>query len=229
MSERLHEYFAAETTEYLDRLEALLAAPGRPDLEQLLRLARGVRGSAQMAGADTLVAVAERLEEGLRAVQAAHVAWSDDLRAISAGTVADLKILVRASSRWGPAEEARVRAAIDRWNEAERGSGGRHDGEGEPDGVVEIESLFYDDEGPHVLSEPEGREMSYQDQGSTAPVPIESLLLDRDGALAEALGMREEIERALRSGGSGGGALEAAIGELFELLEYAVSAGPGRG
>jgi chemotaxis protein histidine kinase CheA len=228
MSERLHEYFASEATEYLDRLESLLATPGRPDLEQLLRLARGVRGSAQMAGADTLVAVAERLEEGLRAVQADHVAWSDDLRAISAGTVADLKILVRASSRWGPAEEARVRAAIDRWNEAEGVATARHREE-ESGGVVEIESLFYDDEGPHVLSANDEGEMSYQDHGSSAPVPIESLLLDREGALAEALGMREEIERAMRSDGSAGGALETAIGELFELLEYAVAAGPGRG
>jgi chemotaxis protein histidine kinase CheA len=226
MSERLHEYLAAEATEYLDRLESLLASPGRPDLEQLLRLARGVRGSAQMAGADTLVAVAERLEEGLRAVQARHVAWSDDLRAISAGTVADLKVLVRASSRWGPAEEARVRAAIERWNEAEGAAGGREASGG---GVVEIESLFYDDEGPHVLSPNDGGEMSYQDHGSATPVPIESLLLDRDGALAEALGMREEIERAVRRGASSDGALEAAIGELFELLEYAAAAGPGRG
>ena len=228
MSERLHEYLAAEATEYLDRLESLLASPGRPDLEQLLRLARGVRGSAQMAGADTLVAVAERLEEGLRAVQADHVAWSDDLRVISAGTVADLKILVRAASRWGPAEEARVRAAIERWNEAEGGPAGRrHEvASGE---IVEIDSLFYDDEGPHVLSPNDGGEMSYQDHGSGVPVPIESLLLDREGALAEALGMREEVERAMRSAATSDGTLEAAIGELFELLAYAAAAGPGRG
>lgn len=228
MSERLHEYFAAEATEYLDRLEALLDLSGPPDVEQLLRLARGVRGSAQMAGADTLVRVAERLEEGLRAVQADHVAWSDDLRALSAGTVADLKILVRASSPWGAAEEARVRAAIERWDEAEGASPAPLAG-ADGDGVVPIESLFYDDEGPHVLSTTDGGEMSDQGGGWGEPVPIESLLLDREGALAEALGMRGEIERALRGGDSSTGALESALDELFELLEYAAAPGPGRG
>jgi chemotaxis protein histidine kinase CheA len=224
MSDRLHEYFAAEATEYLDRLEQLLSTPGPPDLEQLLRLARGVRGSAQMAEADTLVAVAERLESGLRSVQAEHVTWSEELRALSAGTVADLKVLARASSRWGREEEARVRQALERWDSSDRSEGSLA-----TPAVVDVATLFYDDEGPHILTpdQPETTK-SMNNGGAAGPVPIETLLLDRDGALREALAMRQEIEQALRSDG-GNGALQQAVGELFELIEYAAGRGSAEG
>src|SRR5690606_37734098 len=64
---------------------------------------------------------------------------------------------------------------------------------------VEIESLFYDDGGPHVLASDHGDDMNHQATTAVSdPVPIESLLLDRDGAVREALAMRDGLERALR-------------------------------
>ena len=39
------------------QLDQLLGSPSAPDPESLLRLARGVRGSAQMAGLETIAGV----------------------------------------------------------------------------------------------------------------------------------------------------------------------------
>ncbi|HEU0079972.1 MAG TPA: Hpt domain-containing protein, partial [Longimicrobiaceae bacterium] len=67
MSQSLSDYFALEAGEFLDQLDALLAGGGTPDAERFFRLARGVRGSAQLAGAGPIAEVAERLEDGARA------------------------------------------------------------------------------------------------------------------------------------------------------------------
>lgn len=226
MSERLHEYFVSEATEYLDQLEALLALPGRPDLDHLLRLAHGVRGSAQMAGADTLASVAERLEDGVRSVQANHVVWSDDIRQLSAQTVADLKVLLRASNRWGAIEEARVRQAIDRWNEAEPSPDWRHARVGSiPE--MPIESLFYDDAGPHVLTR-EDDAMTESPRHAT-PVPIETLLLGREDALREGASVCRTLAQRLPEVPGMDPALVAMVQDLQELLELAVAGGPELG
>ena len=112
MSQPLSDYFAQEAGEYLDQMDALLAGSDRPDPVRFFRLARGVRGSAQMAGVETIAAVAERLEDAGRSVLSNTIIWSEDTRQLAIHTVRDLKVLVRALNRWGPEEEARVRAAI---------------------------------------------------------------------------------------------------------------------
>ena len=109
MSQRLSDYLTQETTDYLEQLDRLLMAPGAPDPGSLLRLARGVRGSAQMAGVETIAAVAERLEDAGRSVLSNTIIWSEDTRQLAIHTVRDLKVLVRALNRWGPAEEASSR------------------------------------------------------------------------------------------------------------------------
>lgn len=198
MSERLNEYFTQEAGEYLDQLAALLSDPGIPEPQQLLRLAHGVRGSAQMAGAETIAGVAERLEDAARSVVSNNVIWSEEVRRLAADTVRDLQILIRALNRWGPSEEARVRTAIDRWHELE------------PEDAVPIESLFYDDDGPHVLSAGDGED---------AVVPVESLLLRGDEALREALRLRPELERALA-----GSEARELLEELFDLVRLGMGA-----
>lgn len=200
MSERLNQYLTQETAEYLDQLDELLSYPGAPDLQRLLTLARGVRGSAQMAGAETLTAVAERLEDAVRSVVSNQIVWSEEIRRLAAQTVRDLQVLVRALNRWGPAEESRVRIAIDRWEDLGSSAG---------EGIVPISSLFVDDEGPHVLFE------------GQPPVPIESLLLTGDGALQAALQLRPEVEEALRAGGVLDTPVGKVVGELFMLLGQA--------
>jgi chemotaxis protein histidine kinase CheA len=242
VSERLDRYFALEAAEYLDQLDELLARPGPPDLDQLLRFCRGVRGSAGMAGAESVAAVAERLEEGLRSVQGNHVAWSDAIQRLSQQTVSDLKLLVRASGRWGQMDEARVHAAIRRWEEVESAPQDEapremhftwQDALGEPASPrrgrsqapeVPIESLFYDDAGPHVLATDSEGEMDQQTAATAAhTVPIEALLLDRDGALHEALAMRDTLERMMRQVPGAEVELAGVVRELFELLEIAAA------
>lgn len=207
MSQRLSDYLTRETTEYLDQLDRLLSLPGRPDPEHLLRLARGVRGSAQMAGLETIAAVAERLEDALQSVISNTIIWSEEIRLLGVQTVRDLQILVRALSRWGPEEEARVRSAIHRWDEI---------GSGEAGGVVPISALYFDDSGPHVVAEATTR-------GADEVVSIDDLLLRGEPALREALRLRPEVEALLGHGSQAD--LKARIAELFDLMELALPTG----
>lgn len=248
MSDRLDRYFALEATDYLDQLEELLGGGGRPDLDQLLRLCRGVRGSAQMAGAESVAAVAERLEDGLRSVQGNHVVWSDGIRNLSRQTVADLKLLVRASSRWGELDDTTFHRALARWNEMEPAPPPADDGDlhmtwqdalPEPAALsgasrsareVGVEALFYDDGGPHVLTSHGDERMDQSmSPGVAQPVPIEALLLDPPTAAREALAMRDQIERMMREVPGAEVELAPVMRELFELLEIAAGgvAAPG--
>lgn len=205
MTQRLSEYLARETSDYLEQLDRVLAPPAVPDPEELLRLARGVRGSAQMAGIETLARVAERLEDAARAVLSRSLVWSEEIRRLAIDTVRDLQILVRALNRWGPEEEARVRAAIHRWDDRDADADGA-----EP---VPIASLFPDGPGPHVLSVPPRVEEGV--------VPIQALLVHPGDALREALALRPEIERCLSRGDPA--RLRSHITELFDLLQAAAS------
>lgn len=243
MSERLDRYFALEATDYLDQLEEELSTSARPDLDLLLRLCRGVRGSAQMAGAESVAAVAERLEEGIRSVQGNHIVWSEDVRQLSRQTAADLKVLVRASGRWGELDDTTVRGAIDRWNEVEPAPAREvdealhmtwqdqlPDPDRDPQRLtpsapeLDIELLFFDDDGPHVLTSELEEGMNQPMTGTTGqPVPIEALLLDREGAVREAVAMRDQVERMVREVPGAEVELAPVLRELFELLEIAAA------
>lgn len=206
MSERLNDFFVQESSEYLDQLARLLSRPGPVDPHPVLRLARGVRGSAQVAGVETIARVAERLEDAGRAVASGGVAWSEELRALAAATVQDLQVLVRALNRWGAEEEARVRTALDRWRERESPAGPEAE-------VVPIASLYHDDDGPHVLAEP-----------PEAPiVPVGELLLSGEAALREAARLRPAVEAALGRPDD----LRPLLEELFDLVELAAPPASG--
>jgi HPt (histidine-containing phosphotransfer) domain-containing protein len=199
MTERLSEYFARESSDYLDQLETLLAEPDVPDPQEMLRLARGVRGSAQMGGADTIATVAERIEDAVRSVTSNGVRWTEEVRELAMQTVQDIKILMRALNRWGPAEEARVRVAIERWDDLAPESSAA---------VPSIATFFYHDAGPHVVSEPELPDDVLR---------IESLLLRGDAARTEALALRPALESALQAS-AGSSELEPLLDELFDLV-----------
>lgn len=205
MSQRLNDYFSQEATDYLAQLEELLAGEGAPDAGELVRLARGVRGSAQMGGAQTIAGVAERLEDAARSLQSHTIVWSEEVRRLAMETVSDLQLLVRALNRWGPEEEARVRSALGRWDEVPSAEE-RNDASA---AVVSIESLFFDDAGPHILSAPE-------------IVAVEALLFRGEAALREALRLREELERLAAEGGERA-ALAERLRELFDLVELGLA------
>ncbi len=133
MSQSLSDYFALETGEFLDQLDALLAGGGTPDPERFFRLARGVRGSARMAQEAQIAGVAEALEGAARALQEGAIPWSEETRALAVRTVDDLRVLVRARGRWTPAEDARAGEAAARWTglSPERGPARAAEGAGD--------------------------------------------------------------------------------------------------
>jgi HPt (histidine-containing phosphotransfer) domain-containing protein len=214
MSERLSEYFTRDAADYLAQLAQLLAQPDGLDPERMMQLARGVRGSAQMAGAETIAAVAERLEDAARSVLSRNIVWSDEIRLLAADTVSDLQLLVRAVNRWGPEEEARVRAAIERWDDLEGPEGAARRGAR----VIPVSDLFYDDAGPHILSTAPEREAA-----EPAVVPVERLVFRGESALREALRLRPEVERLAQSAGAT--ELDERLREVFDLIELGLPAG----
>jgi chemotaxis protein histidine kinase CheA len=98
-------------------MDALLAGSERPDPVRFFRLARGVRGSAQLAGAAPIAEVAERLEDGARAIRDGVLQWTPDVRDRARRTADDLRVLVERHGSWGAAEEERARAAAERWSD----------------------------------------------------------------------------------------------------------------
>jgi HPt (histidine-containing phosphotransfer) domain-containing protein len=135
MSQPLNEYFVQEAGEYLDELDLLLARSGTVDAVEFFRLARGVRGSAQIAGTQPVARVAEGLEDAARALRDGALQWSDEVRARAQETAADLRALVAASAHWGPGDDRRAQAAAARWESVggRRRAGG---GEGGPAGQI---------------------------------------------------------------------------------------------
>jgi HPt (histidine-containing phosphotransfer) domain-containing protein len=119
MSQPLSDYFAQEAGEFLDHLDALLARPDAPDPVEFFRQARGVRGSAQIAGAEQVARVAERLEDGARALRDGLLQWSDEVRDRARRTVEDLRVLVAAHERGG--DDARAGEAAARWDGVDAG------------------------------------------------------------------------------------------------------------
>ncbi len=132
MSQPLSEYFAREAGEYLDRLDALLARDSAPDPVEFFRLVRGVRGSAQIAGAEPVARVAEGMEDAARSLRDGAITWSDDVRDRARQTAADLRALVAASGRWGAEEERRAAEATARWE----GTRARRRVDGQPAGQI---------------------------------------------------------------------------------------------
>lgn len=134
MSQRLSDYFALEAGEYLDQMDVVLAQPGTPDLERLLRLVRGIRGSAHLAQQESIASVADRMGNAVRAVAEGSADWNEDLRARAVRTLDDLRVLVRATRTWGSAEDTRVAAALERWARFEPSSTEAPGGAGEDGG-----------------------------------------------------------------------------------------------
>lgn len=211
MSDRLNEFFARETMEYLSELEGLIGAPGTPDPDELLRLSTGVRGSAEMAEAEGIIVLAEALEDASRTLVAGEVGWTGDLENLVAATVRELRELVEALGHWGSTEDERLRRALERWDRA------RIDAHPDPSGtsaerVVPIGELFYDDAGPHIVED--------DDEYDGEPIPITDLLFSGPAALQEILALRPRIEAAAR--GASSESLDALIAEVFDLVELGI-------
>lgn len=134
MSQPLSEYFAQEAGDFLDELDVLLASGGTPDATRLFRLARGVRGSAQMAGAEGVARVAERLEDAARSLRDGARTWDGATADLVHASAADLRRLVESYAHGGTGDEAVAASALARWEGA--GTTPRADDGAPPEGQM---------------------------------------------------------------------------------------------
>jgi HPt (histidine-containing phosphotransfer) domain-containing protein len=121
----MSDFFALEAGEYLDRLDAVLQAAGTPPADELVRLARALRGSALMASQQAIARAAMGLEALARSLREGRRAWDAATKQIAIRAVDDLKIFVRKVATWTDADTAKAEAL---GNELEQ-LGGRPSGQ----------------------------------------------------------------------------------------------------
>ncbi|HEV8264019.1 MAG TPA: hypothetical protein VGQ06_03645 [Gemmatimonadales bacterium] len=106
----MSDFFALEAGEYLERLDGLLAGEGAPAVDEFVRLARAVRGSALMASQPAIARAAAGLEALARAVRESRRAWDAATKQVAVRAVDDLKIFVRRAASWTDADTAKADA-----------------------------------------------------------------------------------------------------------------------
>jgi len=106
----MSDFFALEAGEYLERLDGLVAQGEHPNGDELVRLARAVRGSALMANQHAIVRAASGLESLARAVREARRTWDAQTKQLAVRAVDDLKIFVRRAGSWTDADTAKAEA-----------------------------------------------------------------------------------------------------------------------
>jgi hypothetical protein len=147
MPGRLLDFFSLEASDYLTRLESLIAKREMVPSEaiQFAAIARGLRGSATMAKASGISRLAATVERIGSAVVQGATAWEPDLQRALIAAVEDLKLLVRSVRTWGAEQDARVEESLAR---LARYAPARD----EPtEVIVPISQLFYNDDGQHVV------------------------------------------------------------------------------
>ena len=106
----MSDFFTLEAGEYLDRLDALLQPPAPPAADELVRLARALRGSALMASQQGIARAAMGLEALARAVREGRRQWDAATKQITTRAIDDLKIFVRKAASWTDADTAKAEA-----------------------------------------------------------------------------------------------------------------------
>jgi hypothetical protein len=104
----MSDFFALEAGEYLDRLDALLQQPAPPAADELVRLARALRGSALMASQQGIARAAMGFEALARGVREGRRPWDAATKQIAIRAVDDLKIFVRKAASWSAADTAKA-------------------------------------------------------------------------------------------------------------------------
>ncbi len=110
----LMEFFILEASDYVEQLDEQLAraGPSGPDLPELIKFARMLRGSSTMARQSVLAELAAAIERLGRAVNEGALAWDAAVSGALVAAVDDLKILIRALRTWTPAEDHRARSRV---------------------------------------------------------------------------------------------------------------------
>jgi len=106
----MSDFFALEAGEYLERLDGMLAQGDSPSADEIVRLARALRGSALMASQPAIARAAAGLEVLARAVREGRRAWDPQTQQLALRAVDDLKIFVRRAGSWTDADTAKAEA-----------------------------------------------------------------------------------------------------------------------
>ncbi len=106
----MSDFFALEAGEYLERLDGMLAQGDSPSADEIVRLARALRGSALMANQPAIARAAAGLEVLARAVREGRRAWDPQTQQLALRAVDDLKIFVRRAGSWTDADTAKAEA-----------------------------------------------------------------------------------------------------------------------
>src|SRR6184192_3813417 len=106
----MSDFFALEAGEYLERLDGLLAKGSSPSADEIVRLARALRGSALMASQPAIARTAAGLEAVARAVREGRRAWDPQTQQLALRAVDDMKIFVRRAGSWTDADTAKAEA-----------------------------------------------------------------------------------------------------------------------
>src|SRR6266702_2910306 len=104
----MSDFFALEAGEYLERLDGALAQTDVASADELVRLARALRGSALMANQPAIARAAAGLETLARAVRQGRRAWDPATTQLAVRSVDDLKIFVRRAGAWTDADTAKA-------------------------------------------------------------------------------------------------------------------------
>ncbi|HJQ11487.1 MAG TPA: hypothetical protein VJ840_10715 [Gemmatimonadaceae bacterium] len=160
MPGRLLDYFALEASEYLTRLETLVAKSGMQssDATQFVAAARGLRGSATMAKASGPARLATAVERIAANVAQGALSWEPEVQRAMVGAIEDLKLLIRAVRNWGVEQDARLDESVRRLSQyaPER--------EERRDVILPISQLFYGDDGPHIVHVAPNARTHYEQQ-----------------------------------------------------------------
>lgn len=110
----LMEFFILEASDYVEQLDGHVAhaGPEGPDIAELIKYSRMLRGSSTMARQSVLAELATAIERVARAVRDGVLSWDAGVHGAMVAAIDDLKILIRALRSWGPAEDQRARARV---------------------------------------------------------------------------------------------------------------------
>jgi chemotaxis protein histidine kinase CheA len=115
----MSDFFALEAGEYLDRLDALVQSAGTPAPEELVRLARALRGSALMASQQAIARAAMGFEALARGIREGRRQWDVATKQIATRAVDDLKVFVRKAGSWTTADSGKAEALASQLEQAQ--------------------------------------------------------------------------------------------------------------
>src|SRR2546421_492722 len=104
------DFFALEAGEYVDRLDGLLQAPATPPADELVRLARALRGSALMASQQPIARAAMGFEALARGLREGRRQWDAATKQLATRALDDIKIFVCNAGKWSDADTAKAEA-----------------------------------------------------------------------------------------------------------------------